>query len=367
MTDSKPDTAVFAAELEKCARSLRDLLLSDQYVKRFRPADVVESTTLYVEYGGKRLRPAILLWSCGALGGKEEDALPAAAAVEIFHTWTLIHDDIIDRDERRRGGDTVHHRFRRIADKRYPEMEAKDSAHYGTSIAILAGDVQHGWCISLLTELTTRVGLPAELTLFLIESLDNEVLNLLIEGQLLDIQYTYKPLSTLSVEAIEDMLWKKTGVLYRYCAEAGATIGLGEVSTEHPEVSALVEFSSRCGLAFQLQDDLLGVSGDPALTGKPVGSDIREGKRTTVLFYSYQEADPDERALIERTLGRPEADDEEVRRVIDIMKRRGGIEMTSLRAREHIEEAIPLLDELRPGRYRDLLQSWAQFMIERSF
>ncbi|HEB84914.1 MAG TPA: polyprenyl synthetase family protein, partial [Bacteroidetes bacterium] len=285
---------------------------------------------------------------------------------EMFHTWTLVHDDILDHDPLRRGDDTVHERFRRIARERYGEISDAEADHYGLSIAILAGDVQHGWSISLLTELTRERGLPADLTLYLIERLDNEVLNRLLEGELLDVQYALTPLGELTLEAIEDMLWKKTGILYRYCAEAGALIGLGRVEPDHPHVSHLAEFTSRCGIAFQLQDDLLGVIGDPDSLGKPVGSDIREGKRTAVVHYAYEEASPGERELLERTLGRIDASEADVREVIEILTRRGGVERTRQRAGLHIEAALPHLDALPPSRWRDLLRSWADYMIRRN-
>jgi len=196
--------------------------------------------------------------------------------------------------------------------------------------------------------------------------LDNRVLNLLVEGEILDLQFARVPIERLDIETIEGMLWKKTGILYRYCAEAGALIGLGRVEPDHPHVSHLAEFTSRCGIAFQLQDDLLGVIGDPDSLGKPVGSDIREGKRTAVVHYAYEEASPGERELLERTLGRIDASEADVREVIEILTRRGGVERTRQRAGLHIEAALPHLDALPPSRWRDLLRSWADYMIRRN-
>lgn len=362
-----PDTVSqrFQKELAACAGQVADLLLSGSYLERFQPADLREAVTLYVRAGGKRLRPAILLWSCGAVGGDPDRALPAAATVEIFHTWTLVHDDIIDRDDRRRGNPTVHEYFRRRALEQHPGDSDEKARHYGESVAILAGDIQHGWGISMMTELTQVHGVPPEVTFFLIEQLDNDVLNLLVEGEVLDVQFMYEPLGSLSLEAIEDMLMKKTGELYRYCAMAGSMIGLGTIDLDHPQVKALVEFSSNCGVAFQLQDDLLGVLGDPGTMGKPVGSDIREGKRTTLVHYAYHEASADERAIIERTLGVADASEEDIRRVVEIFERRGAVQRTRERARHYIDRALPHLDVLPDTRYRDLLADWARFMIQR--
>ncbi|MFH0882390.1 MAG: polyprenyl synthetase family protein [bacterium] len=359
------DREKFLEELKIAADQVAEYLLADRFLQRFRPDDILDAVTLYVQSGGKRLRPAILLWSCGALGGDPQISLPAASAVEIFHTWTLIHDDILDRDDRRRGSQTVHERFRHIASARNHEMADRENLHYGVSVAILAGDVQHGWGVTMLTELSERFGVDPEVTLHLIEQLDNDVLNLLVEGELLDIQYMYQPLEALSLDSIEDMLWKKTGVLYQFCAHAGGMIGLGRVEPDHPQLKTLEHFASRCGLAFQLQDDLLGVIGDTHTLGKPVGNDIREGKRTALIYFAWKEADPAEREIITRCLGNVHASESEVREVIRILERRGAIEMTRRRAHDLVEEALPLLDPLPDTPHRKLLRSWGEFMIAR--
>jgi len=360
------DRDSFFDELKNCANRVADYLLDVRFLNRFRPDDILDAVTLYVQSGGKRLRPAILLWSAGAIGGDPETALPAASAVEIFHTWTLIHDDILDRDDRRRGSQTVHERFREIAAKRNVDYSDQENSHYGISVAILAGDVQHGWGVTMLTELSERFGVNPEVTLYLIEQLDNYVLNLLVEGELLDIQYTFQSLESLSLDDIENMLWKKTGVLYQFCAQAGGLIGLGRVEPENPQLLALERFASSCGLAFQLQDDLLGVIGDPKMTGKPVGNDIREGKRTALIHYAWQEADPGERDLIQECLGAADVSDERMKSVISILERRGAIEATRNRAQTLVEEALPHLELLPKNHYRDLLQTWGEFMVVRN-
>ena len=110
--EPKPD---FFAELDLRCNRVNSYILDKRFTDRFKPDDIQWAATAYVRYGGKRLRPAILLISCGIVGGDEQRALPAAAAVELFHTWTLVHDDIIDRDAKRRGGNTVHEHFRQNA------------------------------------------------------------------------------------------------------------------------------------------------------------------------------------------------------------------------------------------------------------
>ncbi|MFH0881904.1 MAG: polyprenyl synthetase family protein [bacterium] len=354
----------FLNELNRCVDLLTPYLLRDSYTQRFRPSDIQDAATMYVSGGGKRLRPAILLWSCGAVGGDTDLALPAAAAVEIFHTWTLVHDDIIDRDDMRRGGDSVHVRFRKRAQDIF-HLKGEDADHYGMSVAILAGDVQHGWNVSMLTELTRKKGVPAEVTLALIRELNDRTLNRLIEGELLDLQYTRLPVGEPDSNAVEEMLRKKTGELYRFCAWGGAQIGLGRNSPEDPRVQALSDFALECGVAFQMQDDVLGLIGDPKVTGKPVGNDLREGKRTLVLHEAWNRADETQRALLRNVVGNASAGEEDVSQATQAVVSLGAVEFVHQQARDLISKALPKLDVLEPSRWRDLLASWADFMIRR--
>ena len=363
VSSSESDQA-FLSELNRCVDLMTPYLLRDSYVQRFRPADIQDAATMYVAGGGKRLRPAIMLWSCGAVGGDPDVALPAAAAVEIFHTWTLVHDDIIDRDEMRRGGESVHVRFRKRSEEKY-NLSGEDAEHYGMSVAILAGDVQHGWNVSMLTELTRDKGVPADVTLALIRELNDRTLNRLIEGELLDLQYTRLPAGEPADEAVEEMLRKKTGELYRFCAWGGAQIGLGRNSPDDPRVQALSDFALECGVAFQMQDDVLGLIGDPKVTGKPVGNDLREGKRTLVLREAWKRSDESQRSLLRDVVGNPTASEEQVTRATRLVVDLGAVQVVQERANTLIGKALPKLDVLEPSPWRDLLESWADFMIRR--
>ncbi len=361
------DSNLFFIELEKRCETIKDYILDERFVERFQPDVIKWAVTAYVRYGGKRLRPAILLFSCGAVGGDESRAVPAAAAVEIFHTWTLVHDDIIDRDAMRRGKPTIHEFYRRAGSDGRAELKLtpEEARHYGISVAILTGDIQHGWGISMMTELTTRCGVDPFITLSLIDELDTRVLNTLVEGEVLDIQFAHRALESLTPAMIEDMLWRKTGALYEFCGRAGALIGTGD--RNHPGVRAVARFAALCGTAFQLQDDILGVVGKVDSLGKPIGSDLREGKRTLVIYYAYQNASSSERRWILEVLGNHDADDGEVGEIIELIRDLGGIEQVSNRARELIEEAGTHLEALPDSPYKELLREWADFMIEREF
>jgi len=346
---------------------VQDYVLSPRYVDLFSPEDIREAVTCYFESGGKRLRPAVMLFCCGAVGGDERKAISAAAAVEIFHTWTLVHDDIIDRDPIRRGAPTVHERFAKKPSTIARFGDNGDAAHYGISIAVLTGDVQHGWGISLMTELTRKFGISADVTLTLINELDTRVLCTLVEGEVLDVQYSKEPIGNLTSAQIEEMLWKKTGALYEFAGASGAAIGLNNPDLQHPLVRTLEKFTSACGAAFQLQDDILGIIGDEKLLGKPVGADIREGKRTIIARESWVRADAKQRKLIDETLGNLEASHDQIEAVSKLFLELGGIEETARRARAHIERGMQHLEPLPATQYRDWLADWAQYMVDRKF
>ncbi|MFQ5854551.1 MAG: polyprenyl synthetase family protein [Anaerolineae bacterium] len=357
---------LFASELRKRREKVYDYLTARKYVQRFAPEHIRNSVYSYIESSGKSLRPAVLLLSCGAVGGDEDKALPAAAAVEVYHTWTLVHDDIIDRDEKRRGRPSLHAEFceRAIEELGYTETEAR---HYGMSIAILAGDVQQGWSVSLLCELYSEKSIDPCVVLYLIDNLKMQVQSTLVEGETLDIQYSKRFIESLNERLIVDMLWKKTGVLYEFAGRAGAVIGLNSCDSNNELVKELSAFASKCGIAFQLQDDILGIVGDEDLLGKPVGSDLREGKRTTIVYYALNQANSCEKARLLDILGKEQATIDEVTEAVHLLRRLGGIEYTKSLARSYVNQAIPHLDRIPDSRYKDLLSMWAEYLITREF
>src|SRR4051794_33981543 len=161
------DFAEFSSGLELRRRVVYDYLDTWPGAAEFKPADIHEAIHSYIKRRGKALRPQVLLLACGAAGGDEGTAIPAAAAVEVFHTWTLVHDDIIDRDDTRRGNPTVHAHYREHGLAEHG-LDTATASHYGQAVAILAGDTQQSWAFSLLVALRER-GVDPGLVLELIE------------------------------------------------------------------------------------------------------------------------------------------------------------------------------------------------------
>ncbi len=344
---------------------LMDYLLHDRFVQRFRPAHIRDAVFSYVKSGGKSLRPAVAMFACGALGGDERSILPVAAAIEIYHTWTLVHDDVIDRDSTRRGGPTVHFDFARRARQDFGWAEA-DAEHYGRAIALLTGDVQQAWSWSLLFEAHLEGNVAAEVVLALAHELASHITPLLVEGETLDVQYASQR-QQISETKILDMLWKKTGALYEFAGRAGAAIALNSADREAPQTQALARFCSLCGTAFQIQDDILGLVGDAEQMGKPVGSDIREGKSTLLTLKALQMADAAQRARLLQTLGNADASAEAIRDVTHLLRDLGAIQYAQEISRKYVAEALAHLRPLPESEYKLLLRTWANYLIQRDF
>jgi geranylgeranyl diphosphate synthase, type I len=331
-----------------------------------RPQVLETGILSYVQHGGKRLRPTVLMLSCMAVGGSKETALPAAAAVELFHTWTLVHDDIIDNDNLRRGKDTVH-----VTSAKHGEaklgLRPETARKYGIDSAIMTGDIQHGWSVSLLSDELPKRGVKPEVVLHLITQLQVNVLRTLVEGEMLDVEFglSSDP-GSVSGDQILDMLWKKTGILYEYCGLAGALIGRNSLEYDD-QVNALRKFCSLCGTAFQVRDDILGLTSKEAELGKPIGSDIREGKKTLLILEALAGATNSQKDEILSVLGNPQASSASIEKVIKLISDLGAIDKVRNIAQDYINRALPLLETLPPSRSRELLNDWASFMVERNY
>ena len=337
-----------------------------QKTQSIKPQIIEECTMSYVNSGGKKLRSAVLNLSCQAVGGKVESSLPAAAAVELFHTWTLVHDDIIDNDELRRGVPTVHVTAANYAREKL-NIEPITASKYGKDAAILTGDIQHGWSIAMISRNLTQQGIKPEIALHLISNLEVEMLRTLLEGEMLDVNFgLFYEIEDLTEEMILDMLWKKTGVFYEFCGMAGAMIGKNQLEMDE-QIIGLKDFCSLCGTAFQVRDDILGLIGKKESLGKPVGSDIREGKKTLLVKEALSNASESESIAIKKTLGNAMASATDIENTTNLILKLGGLERAHSIARNYVNQAIPKLDVIPDSKYKDLLFDWANYMIDRNY
>ena len=331
------------------------------------PAELMEGTFVYFERGGKRLRPAICRLAAGALGGEEaeEAAIPCALALELYHNWTLIHDDMIDHDDTRRGKSAVH---KLVADRFAQSTSSHLAAEYGFDTALLAGDALHSAAISYLSHLSDSGFVPPEVTLRIVSLLEGEYGPRLISGETLDTRngLLYGPgaFFSLKEEDVITMMAGKTGALFGISALSGALIGSGKPDENAVLPRALTCFAESCGIAFQLQDDILGITSTEEKLGKPIGSDIREGKPTLLLLTSYGNANEEEKDFLRRTVGISK-DDGEICKARDVLLRRGGVEETKKKAEAYLKKAEESLALLPDSHFKELLSAWCEYMLNR--
>ena len=255
----------------------------------------VRTTRDLVLAGGKRLRPTFAYWGWrGVVGAQEpvEPVLPALGALELMHTFALIHDDVMDDSATRRGGPTAHRIF---AAQHSDAGRLGDPDGFGATSAILAGDL----CLVWADQLLARAALSTA-TLFAVRACYDRMRIEAIAGQYLDVLGETEP-EAWSVERALLVARHKTA---SYTVQRPLQFGLALAGSVHTDAAAVDDAYHRYGIAvgeaFQLCDDLLGVYGDPAITGKPAGDDLRTGKPTTLLMLAYRLATPAQRAELDR-------------------------------------------------------------------
>ncbi|MEA4832164.1 MAG: polyprenyl synthetase family protein [Oscillospiraceae bacterium] len=355
--------------LKKTSAAVNEYYSSLEF-KYIAPPELKRGVGMYFERGGKRLRPGILSLCAGATGGADAvlRALPAACAVELYHNWTLIHDDLIDGDNVRRGGPSVH----KATSDEMPELisgviSREDADKYGAANAILSGDALHAAAISVISSMK---GVSDTIKLKLVTLMEDRLTGSLLEGEALDTRFgivtkNLDSMLTITEDKIIDIMRKKTGELFGYAAVCGAIIGLdlSDDSSEIPE--ALRGFAEDCGVAFQLADDVLGIISDEETLGKPIGGDIREGKNTLVLRYGYNNASEDNKQILRSVVGNRNAGSDDIKKAVSILINSGGIEYAKKRGSEYIASARKKLTVVQDSEYKELLNDWADMMIFR--
>lgn len=349
----------FLTELREKGQMTTDYILNYPAVAKVAPDYLREGVLFYVRKGGKRLRPALTLWACELVGGKAEQALPAAAAIEMSHTWTLVHDDIIDNDDQRRGGPSMHAYFRDHLRSQVPPESLESLAR---GLAMLVGDVQQSLAISMINQLKT----DSQIIQWLIDDLSINWVPEVLRGETTDIEYTWKNWSAVNEPMVLDMLAAKTASTFIWSARTGALVGLGKLELDHPWVKALEAICWNAGLAFQLQDDILGIVGKAEELGKPIGSDIREGKKTVIAVYAYQQASAEQRQQLQAVLGNPQASTAEIAATRDLLVKLGGIDHTGKLMIDYATAATQALTALPDRPAKQYFKEWIDFITERS-
>ncbi|MDG4827114.1 polyprenyl synthetase family protein [Asanoa sp. WMMD1127] len=292
-------------------------------------ADAIEG---FVLRGGKRLRPAFGYWGFRGAGGHDSDqVVTALAALELVQASALIHDDLIDRSDTRRGEPAVHRRF---AGRHRDHGWSGDADGFGDSAAVLLGDL----CLVWSDELLHAGGLDPE-ALFRARPVFDEMRTEVTIGQYLDVltQVT----GNTSIERAGKVARLKSA---KYTVERPLLLGAALAAAPEPVAAAYSSYGLPLGEAFQLRDDMLGVFGDPALTGKPAGDDLREGKRTFLVAAAFEAADEPGRADLQQLLGAPDLDAAGITRLREVIVLSGAAERTERRITALLDLALSAID-----------------------
>jgi len=323
-------------KLEEIYGPIRDQLrMVDEELKSRLHSDneLVRQINKYIlDMPGKRLRPALVLLSARMGSYRENEAIPLAAAVEIIHTATLFHDDVVDKSDLRRGQPTV-------------------NSKWGDGISIVLGDHWYSRAFSVLSHLK----IPKILEMLL------EVINRICVGELEQLKRRYD-LSFTEQEYLE-IVKNKTACLMSFCCRAGALIG--RVPPE--ETESLADYGLNLGIAFQIVDDCLDFVSTEERMGKSLGSDLLEGKLTLPLIYAMSVANERDVELVNNSFELRQINSNDANQIKNIVKRYRTIDYSLRKAEEYRDISKNQLKSLRDSEYRDALNLFADYVVERGY
>ena len=316
-------------ELEKRAALITATI--EKMIPVVHPEGLYEAGRHLVDSGGKRLRPSMLLLAAEAAGGEPASLAPAAVSIELIHNFTLIHDDIMDNADVRRGRAAVH-------------------KLWGVPGAILAGDTLYSKAFQVLGKT------PAEPELILgAMNVLSGTCTAICEGQWLDMEFEKR--DRVSEEEYMEMIEKKTGVLYGASASMGALLA----GASDDVVRGLDEFGRLTGMGFQLQDDVLDLTAPEKILGKRRGGDLVEGKKTLIMIHAFAHG------VNVDVFGRKDATPEQIEEAISVLEKGGSIEYARSRSVEMVAKGKRALDVLPESPAKALLLELADYMIRRRY
>jgi octaprenyl-diphosphate synthase len=322
------------------AREIRELV-SDELKRVEREINLesvasVQAVTAITRHlqanGGKRLRPILLLLSAKLTGEVNDNAIRLAAVVEMIHTATLVHDDVIDQASTRRG---------------------KPAANvvWGNQTCVLAGDwlYMQAFQIALRQRNFTILDVLISLT------------QLMVEGELLQLER----LGRIDITEADymDLVDRKTASLFSACARLGALVAGADEAVE----AKLADYAWNLGMAFQLVDDVLDFTARESILGKPVGNDLREGKVTLPLIYALRRATPDEKAQVEAVLRDGSYDGVPLRAILPMLERYDGVGQARRRAQDFTERARAIISTFPESACQRALYSVTELITEREY
>ena len=285
--------------------------------------------------GGKRLRPVMAQLTCEMVGGDASKAIPFAAALEVIHNFTLVHDDVMDDDDLRHGVAACH-------------------TVYGLPTAILAGDSLFAYAFEMIAESNVNGNVKSELVRHTAYTVRR-----IAEGQQMDINFEEE--ETVDPELYLEMIRLKTSILFGSAAYGGALIG----GKDQDEANKLRQMAIWVGLGFQIWDDYLDATASAEILGKPSGSDIRQGKRTLLVIEALNRADGNSRSELIKILDNANNNDDEVKRAVSIMSDCGALDSCREQALGYLNGAKNTIANYPKSEARIMLEDLLEYMVTR--
>ena len=308
-----------------------DMLAVDALIRQSLQSDVIlvsQVSEYIVTSGGKRLRPLIVLLVARALGYSGGKQILAAAIIEFIHTATLLHDDVVDSSDRRRGKDTAHTVF-------------------GNQASVLVGDFLYSRAFQMMVD----VGRMQVMQILA------DATNTLAAGEVMQLMNVHDP--AVTEQAYRKVIYRKTARLF----EAGAQTAAILAGRDPADEAAMICYGKNLGAAFQLVDDALDYDASPEELGKNLGNDLAEGKPTLSLIYSMEKCTESERQMIQSAIKKGGRD--HLGEIYSVIKSTGALEYTAKRAQEAADIAIDALSNIPDSEYKEALITLAEFAVNR--
>ena len=309
----------------------RDFQAVDELIQANLNSEVpmVEEIAAYlIEAGGKRLRPLLVLLCAKACGYQGHHHVKLAAVIEFLHTAMLLHDDVVDESDLRRGRETV-------------------NAAWGNAPSVLVGDFLH----SRAFEMMVNIGNVRVMQIL------SRATNVIAEGEVQQLSFIRNP-ATTEVEYME-IISRKTAMLFQAAAHAGAVLAGADEKTEH----ALRDYGLHLGIAFQMVDDQLDYLGTPEELGKNIGDDLAEGKVTLPLIIAMRNGKPDQKAFVENAIRNGGV--ENLPDMLQLVNATGALKYTSEQAHIHRCEAMACLSTVADSEFKDSMSTLVNFVVDR--
>jgi geranylgeranyl diphosphate synthase type I len=327
------------------------------FLAQQEPSLLMRALQRFVLAGGKRLRPAFCYWGWHGVakqGSDDRAVFTAGAALELFHCFALIHDDIIDGSALRRGRPTVHEEF---ATWHSEHGWAGDPQLYGRNAALLCGDLCASLSVALFGQAVRQAGGPeAASALFTVTRAEA------IAGEFLEITVQAQPPEDPVERALQIARMKTARYSIARPLQIGAVLG----GAAEPVLAGFGQFGELLGEAFQLRDDILGVFGDPAQTGKSVLDDLRQGKPTVLLALTRARAGQDAARTLASLVGQPDLDEAGAETIREVMTSTGALDETEAWITHSFDRATQVLESLPIGdQARENLRELANFAVCR--